>query len=106
MPTFPLNWEFVTWMPTLPELPVDVFHCVCGREEGYSDSWQVVGTALQIKLPPSGGLLDKDLSIANIPVRRRIACNVISFRQAYAAQNTRNLQFSKRLGAPDLVRNR
>lgn len=82
---------------TLRKGPVDVFHRVCGREEGYSDSWQVVGTALQIKLPPSGGLLDKDLSIANIPVRRRVACNVISLCQTHAAQNTRQ---SHRLEGP------
>ena len=53
--------------------PIDVFDRICGREKWHSDSGQVVGAALQIELPPTGGLLDKNLGIADIPVRRRVA---------------------------------
>src|SRR5205807_9987001 len=77
----------------LRERAVDVFHRVASRKERCSYSWQVVDATLQIELPPAGGLLDEHMRIADVPVRRRVACNVISSAPTHAAQNTCDLQF-------------
>ncbi len=58
---------------TLRERAVDVFHGLAGRKHRRSESWEIVGAALEVELPPPGGLLDKDLSIADVPMRCRIA---------------------------------
>src|SRR4029077_19976160 len=75
---------------TLRKGSVDVFYCVRAREERHSDSRQVVGTTLQIELPPARGLLDKELGIADVIVRRGVAGGMVSFGPAHARENACN----------------
>ena len=67
------------------------------ERNGVPKAGRVVDPTLQVELPPVGGLLDEHLRIADVPVRRRIACNVISFGPTHAAQNACNLHFSRAL---------
>ena len=70
---FNVEISFDKFQIALRKGPIDVFDRICGRKKWHSDSGQVIGAALQIELPPTGGLLDKNLGIADIPVRRRVA---------------------------------
>src|ERR1019366_10085399 len=72
----------------LRERAVKALHRVGRPKEGRPNSGQIVGASLQEELEPTGGFLNKDLRIANVPVRGRITEIVISFGPTHAAQNT------------------
>jgi hypothetical protein len=76
--------------------PVEVAHGIAGMKKRSSQGRNIVGSGLQIELPPPLRFLNEYLPVAEIPLCRVITRDGVSLPQSQTTDDAREVELAKR----------